>query len=64
MPEVKPSPRAGAIRRSVKSADQKGVFSGAAMAGAFMLDPLCCGPQHRSGRNGHPLRAYGGFAFA
>ena len=37
MPEVKPSPRAGAIRRSVKSADQKGVFSGAAMAGAFML---------------------------
>lgn len=30
MPEVKPRPSAGAIRRSVNSADQKGVGSGRA----------------------------------
>src|SRR4051794_11819064 len=37
MPEVNPRPRAGAIRRSVNSADQKGVGSGLATAAELML---------------------------
>src|SRR4051812_41819235 len=38
MPDVKPRPSAGAIRRSVNSADQNGVDSGRATVAEFMTD--------------------------
>src|SRR3954453_5336279 len=38
MPDVKPRPSAGAIRRSVNSADQNGVGSGRATVTEFMTD--------------------------
>ena len=36
MPDVKPRPTAGAMRRSVNSADQKGIGSGPATATEFI----------------------------
>src|SRR3954452_20031150 len=45
MPDVNPRPRAGAIRRSVNSADQKGVGSGLATAAELMLGPLRSRPR-------------------
>jgi hypothetical protein len=49
MPDVKPRPSAGAIRRSVNSADQKGVGSGRAtvtkiIAGHFFDITAATGP--------------------
>src|SRR5690242_19931899 len=40
MPDVKPRPTAGAMRRSVNSADQKGIGSGPATATEFITDTV------------------------